>query len=109
MNKDLQLIYAKDAIFKMISQFHRATKFDDGKLYMYNYCESALEAAFNVLGIEGDCIELMEFCKMLEANKRAIWTSNFPAELYRGLTAEHFYQGFKEEYERWERNFEEDE
>lgn len=108
MNKDLQLLYAKDAIFRMIGQFHRATKFDDdGELYMYDYCESALESAFNVLGIEEDCIKLMDFCKMREDNNRAIWSSNFPAELYRGLTAEHYYQGFKDDYESWERSFDE--
>ena len=108
MKQDLQLLYAKDAIFKLIGQFHRASKFDDGELYIYNYCESALESAFNVLGIEEDYIKLMDFCKMREDNNRAIWSSNFPAELYRGLTAEHYYQGFKEDYERLERSFEEE-
>lgn len=33
---NLELLLAKDAIFRLIGQFHRATKFDDGELYIYN-------------------------------------------------------------------------
>lgn len=54
---NLELLQAKDAIFSLISQFHRATKFDDGELYIYNNCESALESAFSVLGIKEDYIK----------------------------------------------------
>lgn len=60
----IELLRAREAIFKLISQFHHAKKFDDGELYIYNYCESALESAFNVLGIEEDYIKLMDFCQM---------------------------------------------
>ena len=59
---DSKLLYAKDAIFSLIAQFNRPCKFDDGELYIYNYCESALEAAFSVLGIEENYIPLMDFC-----------------------------------------------
>ena len=56
-----QLLYAKEAIFKLIAQFHGVYKFDDGELYMCNDCESALEAAFMVLGITKNYIKLMDF------------------------------------------------
>ena len=39
---DRKLLDAKNAIFKMIAQFHHPTMFDDGELYIFNYCESAL-------------------------------------------------------------------
>lgn len=61
---DLKLLRAKEAIFKLIAQFHKASKFDDGELYIYNYCESALERAFDVLGIEENQIKLMDFCRL---------------------------------------------
>lgn len=99
MNKEL--LEAKDAIFKLIGQFHRASEFDDGKLYIYNYCESALEAAFNVLGIEEDAIPLLDFCKMWEENKRALWAINLPEEPYHGVTADIYYNVFKKDYESW--------
>ena len=101
MNKEL--LYAKDTIFRLIGQFHRASKFDDGELYIYNYCESALEHAFNVLGIEEDYIKLMDFCQMWEDNSRAIWDINFPDRPFDSITADIHYEIFKENYERWER------
>jgi hypothetical protein len=100
---DLKLLYAKDAIFALIAQFHRASKFDDGELYIYNYCESALESAFNVLGIEENYIKLMDFCKMWEDNSRAIWAIDFPDEPYDSITADIHYQVFKEDYDDWKR------
>ena len=73
---DRKLLDAKNAIFKMIAQFHHPTMFDDGELYIFNYCESALEAAFDVLGIEGNYIKLIDFCKMWEDNDRECWAMN---------------------------------
>ena len=105
---DLNLLYAKDAIFSLIAQFHRASKFDDGELYIYNYCESALERAFNVLGIEENYIKLMDFCKMWEDNERACWAINLPNEPFNGITADIHYQVFKEDYERWQRYIDEE-
>lgn len=99
---DSKLLYAKDAIFSLIAQFHRPSKFDDGELYIYNYCESALEAAFNVLGIEENYIPLMDFCKMWENNDREIWATNC-SEPFDGFTADIHYKIFKEDYETWER------
>lgn len=104
----MELLRAKEAIFKLIGQFHRATKFDDGELYIYDYCESALESAFNVLGIEEDYIKLMDFCKMWEDNSRAIWAINLLDEPFGSITADIHYQIFKEDYERWERQCDED-
>ena len=100
---DLKLLYAKDAIFSLIAQLHQASKFDDGELYIYNYCESALESAFNVLGIEENYIKLMDFCKMWEDNSRTIWAINFPDKPYNSITAEIHYKVLKENYESWER------
>ena len=96
----MKLLIAKEAIFKLIGQFCYASKFDDGELYIYNYCESALEAAFNVLGIEEDYIKLADFCQMWEDNSRAIWKINLPNEPFNGITADIHYDVFKEEYER---------
>ena len=106
---DRKLLDAKNAIFKMIAQFHHPTMFDDGELYIFNYCESALEAAFNVLGIEENYIKLIDFCKMWEYNSRAIWEINFPNEPFNSITADMHYDIFKDDYECWERMFEEDE
>ena len=109
MNKEL--LYAKHAIFSLICQFHRATKFDDGELYIWNYCESALESAFNVLGIEKDFIPLLDFCKMWEDNSRALWALNTDKP-FNGTTADIYYDIFKEDYESWEASidlFEDDE
>lgn len=105
MNKEL--LYAKKAIFGLIAQFHITTKFDDGELYIYDYCESALESAFNVLGIPEDFIKLQDFCQMYEDNDRAIWSINRPNDSFLGATAEMRYKYFKESYERWERSFDE--
>ena len=108
LEMELKLLRAKDAIFKLISQLHHASTIDNsGDLYIYNYCESALEAAFNVLGIEEDYIPLMQFCIMYENNDRALWGYNIPDRPYGGLTADFYYEFFKDEYELWQRNLEE--
>ena len=97
----MELLRAKDAIFRLIGQFHRASKVDDGEYYIYNYCESALESAFDVLGIEEDYIKLMDFCQMWEDNNRAIWAINFPNEPYGSVTADMYYDIFVKDYEHW--------
>ena len=96
---DRKLSNAKRAIFKMIAQFHHPTMFDDGQLYICNYCESALEAAFEVLGIEEDYILLMDFCKMWEDNDRECWGN----EPFDGVTADVLYECMKENYESWQK------
>lgn len=103
-----KLLRAKDTIFKLIAQFHHASTIDDSEdLYIYNNCESALESAFNVLGIEENYIPLMDFCKMWENNSRALWAINIPTAPFFGTTAEMHYELFKEEYELWQRTLEE--
>lgn len=98
---NIDLLLAKDAIFKLIFQFHHATKFDDGDLYIYDLCESALERSFSVLGIEEDYIKLIDFCKLREKNDRAIWSFYSPQEPYGGLTAESYAEILTEDYERF--------
>ena len=103
---ELRLLCAKNAVFKMIMQFNcPITIYDDGELYIYNYCESALEAAFTTLGIEENYIKLWDFCKMWEDNDRAICEINAPGEPARVLTADIHYKVFKEEYESRQRWF----
>ena len=97
-----ELLTAKEAIFKLIAQFHHPTKFEDSEFYMYNYSESALELAFEVLGIEGNYIKLIDWCKMWEDNRRAIWEMN-GSNPYESTTADIFYKIFVEEYESWQK------
>lgn len=99
----MELLRAKEAIFKLIAQFHHATKFDDGELYIYNYCQSALERAFTVLDIKENYIKLIDFCKMWEENDRAIWAINLPDRPFGGVTAEIHYKCFQDDYEQWQR------
>ncbi|MDD6827916.1 MAG: hypothetical protein PUE12_17755 [Oscillospiraceae bacterium] len=107
---DLELLQAKDAIFRLIGQFHHATKLNnnDNELYIYDNCESALERAFTVLGIKEDYIKLYDFCKMWEDNNRAIWAINFSNKPFIGCTADDYYSTFKEDYYIWERLLEDD-
>jgi hypothetical protein len=103
---ELRLLCAKDAVFKMIMQFNCPTTLrDDGELYVYNYCESALEAAFSVLDIEENYIPLWDFCQMWEDNDRAFWAIKFPDEPFNGITADIHYKIMKEEYESRQRWF----
>lgn len=107
---ELKLLMAKDAIFKLIAQFHNASElFDDGELYIYNYCESALEAAFNTLEIENDYIKLSDFCQMWEDNNRAIWAINLPDKPFTGITADIYYKSFKKAYDSWKKYMDEGE
>ena len=96
-------------VFKNPWKFYRATKFDDGELYIYDNCESALESAFSTLGIKEDYIKLYDFCKMWEDNSCAIWAINFPNRPFDGIPADIYYDIFKEDYELWERMLDEDE
>lgn len=105
---NIELLRAKEAIFKLIGQFHSPTRFEDGELYIYNYCESALESAFNILGIEEDYIKLIDFCQMWEDNSRAIWAIGLPNESFGGITADMYYDVLKEDYERREAWLDED-
>lgn len=102
---ELKLLYVKDTIFRMIAQFNCPTTLhDDEELYVYNYCESALESAFSDLGIEEDYIKLWDFCQMWEDNTRAIWAINRSDNTFNGITADIHYKVMKEEYEshkRW--------
>lgn len=108
--KDMKILRAKEALFKMIRQYCLPTKlFDESdELYIYNYCEGALESAFNVLGIEGNYITLIDFCKMWEDNSRAIWLINLPDRPFTGVTADIHYNVFKESYENHQKWLEED-
>ena len=45
---------------------------------------------------------------MWEDNSRAIWKINFPDRPYEGIPASIHYDVFKEDYECWERMFEEE-
>lgn len=95
---NIELLLAKDAIFRLIGQFYRATKFDDGELYICSNYESALESAFNVLGIKEDYIKLYDFCKMWEDNNRSIWAINFIDRPFEGIAADIYYDVLKENY-----------
>ena len=101
---EYQLLLAKDAIFKMIAQFnYPTTLFDDGEPYIYNYCESALEAAFNMLGIDENYIKLWDFCQAWEDNDRALWAMNAPGSQFDGITADIHYKILKDEFDRHQR------
>lgn len=64
MNKEL--LEAKIALCKMIDQFMYERTDDDGVEYFNNYCESAGEWAFSVLGFEEDIIPKTEFYKLYD-------------------------------------------
>lgn len=99
-----ELLYAKDAVFKMIAQFkYPIDLFNDNEPYMYNNCASALEAAFNTLGIEENYIKLWDFCQMWEDNDRAIWAMNAPDSQFNGITADIHYKILKDEFDSHQR------
>ena len=101
---EYQFLLAKDAIFKMIAQFnYPTTLFDDGEPYIYNYCESALEAAFNTLGIDENYIKLWDFCQAWEDNDRALWAINAPGSQFDGITADIHYKVLKDEFDSHQR------
>lgn len=93
-NFELKYLRAKDAIFRMIGQFCHCVRNSKGEYCIIDYCESALEASFCVLGLGLDEIPLMDFCKAWEENNRKIWAINFPDSEYEGCTAEIYYELF---------------
>ena len=104
---ELELLKAKRAIFKMIMQFCIPKDlFNDGKLYIYDYCESALEGCFDVLGIDENFIELETFCRMWEQTERDI-SAYKTGMFYEGCTWDIFYAVFKESYEHYMKDLEE--
>lgn len=103
---DIKLLKAKRAIFKMIAQYHHATKIE-GKLYVYNYCQSSLEASFEVLSIEKNYILLEDFCQMWEDNERAIW-KHYGNEKFESIyTKDIIYKLFIDDYNAWQKELDE--
>lgn len=97
-NNEIKLLYAKDAIFKLIGQYCRCFKGHDGNYYMSDYYESALERSFEVLEFTKDTVPLMEFCQAWEDNNRKIWSINLLDLEYDGMTAKEYYDIFVEDY-----------
>ena len=83
MNKEL--LEAKVGLCKMIVQFMYERTDDDGVEYFDNYCESAGEWAFSVLGFEEDRIMVL-----------SIFSCVFGPSLERCLfrSSEYFLLGF---------------
>lgn len=97
---NVELLRAKDAIFRLIGQYCRCFLGTDDNYYMSDRFESALERSFIVLGFDRDEIPLMEFCQAWEDNNRKLWTINLPEE-YRGPTAQQYYNIFVKSYKIW--------
>lgn len=98
---NVELLRAKDAIFRLIGQYCRCFSGADDDYYMSDRFESALERSFIVLGFDRDEVPLMEFCQAWEDNNRKLWAINLPDEEYRGSTAREYYDIFVEDYKRW--------
>lgn len=99
-NNNIDLLRAKDAIFKMIAQFHHCSQREkDGSYYISDCYESALERCFQVLGFKEDEVPLMEFCQAWENNNREFYKLYNKA--YEGLTAQDYYDNFIEDYQIW--------
>lgn len=100
MAKDIELLRAKDAIFRLIAQFHHCSQNEkDGSYYISDYYESALERSFQVLGFEEDEVPLMEFCQAWENNNREIY--KLYDKTYKGVTAQEYYDSFVKDYQSW--------
>ena len=104
--EDIKLLKAKRAIFKMIGQYHHATEID-GKLCIYDYNQSGLEASFEVLGIEKDYISLEDFCQMWEDNERAIWKYYGNEKFESIYTKDIIYKLFIDDYNAWQKELDE--
>lgn len=100
-NNDIKLLHAKDAIFKLIGQYCRCFKGDDGNYYMSDYYESALEKSFEVLEFTKDEVPLMEFCQAWEDNNRKLWDINLSDMEFGGLKAKNYYDFFIEDYSKF--------
>ena len=73
---ELKLLYAKDAIFRLIRDYcNPIYNIKNSKYYFYDYCENTLERAFNVLEIPDDGVEEFDFYKLWEENNRKLWGS----------------------------------
>ena len=98
---NVELLKAKDAIFRLIGQYCGCFLGTDDNYYMFDYFESALERSFDALGFDRDKVPLMEFCQAWEDNNRKLWDINFSDIEYRGSTAQEYYDIFVEDYKRW--------
>ena len=98
---NVELLKAKDAIFRLIGQYCGCFLGKDDNYYMSDYFESALERSFDALGFDRDEVPLMEFCQAWEDNNRKLWAINFSDIEYRGSTAQEYYDIFVEDYKRW--------
>lgn len=98
---NMELLKAKDAIFRLIDQCYGCFLGTDGNYYMTDYYESALERAFAVLGFDKDEVPLMEFCQAWEDNNRKLWAIELPDMLYGGWLAYEYYDKFVGDYEKW--------
>ena len=98
---NVELLKAKDAIFRLIGQYCGCFLGTDDNYYMFDYFESALERSFDALGFDRDKVPLMEFCQAWEDNNRKLWAVNFSDIEYRGSTAQEYYDIFVEDYKRW--------
>ena len=98
---NVELLKAKDAIFRLIGQYCGCFLGTDNNYYISDYFESALERSFDALGFDRDEVPLMEFCQAWEDNNRKLWAINLPDIEYRGPTAQEYYDIFVEDYKRW--------
>lgn len=98
---NVELLKAKDAIFRLIGQYCGCFLGTDDNYYISDHFESALERSFDALGFDRDEVPLMEFCQAWEDNNRKLWDINFSDIEYRGLTAQEYYDIFVEDYKRW--------
>jgi hypothetical protein len=78
LDLEVKYLYAKDALFRCISQFGYETLNDKGELCLYDLCESALERAFSSLGIEEDIITKEDFYKLWDENNAKLKALNQP-------------------------------
>ena len=98
---NVELLKAKDAIFRLIGRYCICFLGTNNNYYMSNYFESAIERSFDVLGFDKDEVPLMDFCQAWEDNNRKLWAINLPGEDYRGSTARDYYNIFVRNYQRW--------
>lgn len=76
MNENKELLYAKLALFSMIDQFMYEITDEDGNEYFDNYCESAGESAFSVLGFTDDRISKEEFYRRYDELRDEMYKLN---------------------------------
>lgn len=104
---NVELLKAKDAIFRLIGRYCICFLGTDNNYYMSDYFDYAIERSFDVLGFDRDEVPLMDFCQAWEDNNRKLWAINLPDEEYRGSTARDYYNIFVKSYKRWaDSNFE---